>query len=217
MPELIIRTSMAICIDLAEVVPRDLWLDDLIPRAANETRNTDESYLVDTHFLLTAKGFAHLNCSIFERHFFQSLGGMDESIRYENDRDIYIRSIDSASVMLFSTRYVSLHNIPDINAKNNMSTVSSDIEKKLYQLRVYDKGISLSKQPEVIVFCCKAKVYEMKHTATMLARSRQYKSAAFYARSALLSGFNPRWLAYTLYLTIQSWINAHVSSSDSGS
>lgn len=193
---------------------RDVWLDDLIPRAVYETPNAVDSYRVDARFLLSGSGFGHLNCSIFERQFYASLGGMDESIRYENDRDIFIRSIDAAKIILFSTRHTSLHNIPDVNAKNNMSTVNSDIQKKLYQMRVYDKGISLCKKKEVILFCSMGKVYEMKHAATMLARSHRYRSAAFYARSALLNGFNPRWLGYTLYLTVQSWLKPQVSSGD---
>ncbi|MCB1689011.1 MAG: glycosyltransferase family 2 protein [Halioglobus sp.] len=193
---------------------KNVWLDDLIPRAIHQPKNADDSYLVDTEFLLSGSGFAHLNCSIFERDFYESLGGMDESIRYENDRDIYIRSVDAASVILFSTRYTSLHNIPDINAKNNMSTVSSSIQKKLYQMRVYDKGIALCKQDTVIHFCCRGKTYELKHAATMLAENKRYRSAAQYARAALLNGFNPRWLAYTLYLSVQAWINPHSPAND---
>jgi glycosyltransferase involved in cell wall biosynthesis len=183
-----------------------LWLSDLIPRAVLREKISEDCYRVDTAFLLSGSGFAHLNCSVFERNFYQSLDGMDESIRYENDRDVFIRSIDAASVILFSTRFNALHNIPDINAKKNMSTVHSSIQKKLYQIRVYDKGISLSKHDEVVRFCCRGKMYEQKHAATLLAKSNQYRSAAHYARAALISGFNPRWLAYTLYLTMQSWL-----------
>ena len=193
---------------------KNVWLDSLIPRAIHRPKNSEDSYFVDTEFLLSADGFAHLNCSIFDRNFYESLGGMDESIRYENDRDIYIRAIDTAGVILFSTRYSSLHNIPDINAKNNMSTVSSSMQKKLYQMRVYDKGISLCKQDRVVDFCCKGKTYEMKHAATMLAQNKRYRSAAQYARAALLNGFNPRWLGYTLYLTFQSWFKRSESYSD---
>jgi hypothetical protein len=139
---------------------------------------------------------------------------MDESIRYENDRDIFIRSIDAASVILFSTRFTALHNIPDVHAKKNMSTVQSSIQKKLLQMRVYDKGISLCKKDEVVRFCCRGKTYELKHLATILAKSNRYRSAALYARTALISGFNLRWLAYTLYLTIQSWLKPHSVADD---
>lgn len=183
------------------------WIDDLIGRVDPTNQHGENSYFVDRSFLLSSGGFAHLNCSIFNRDFFLSLGGMDEAIRYENDRDIYIRSIDSAKVMLFSACFTSLHNIPDENKKSNMSTVSSMIEKKLYQMRVFDKGISLGRSPEVVAFCCKAKMYEFKHAAQILASSKQYRSAAYYAKAALLEGFNIRWLAYTVYLTVLSWFS----------
>lgn len=197
-------------------VPRtgDIWLSDLIPRAANRQKNAEDSYFVDTEFLLSGKGFAHLNCSIFEQSFYHSIGGMDESIRYENDRDIFIRTIDAASTVLFSVRFTSLHNIPDVNAKNNMSTVNSAIQKKLYQMRVYDKGIALSQQDQVVKFCCKGKTYELKHAATMLAKGKRYRSAAQYARAALISGFNPRWLGYTVYLSCKAWFSTDTSSGD---
>jgi len=192
-----------------------VWIDDLIEKVDPGSRHLEDSYFVDAKFLLSSGGFAHLNCSIFNREFYLSQGGMDETIRYENDRDIYIRSIDSAKTMLFSTRYVSLHNIPDGTKKSNMSTVSSQIEKKLYQMRVFDKGISLSKNPDVVQFCCKAKMYELKHAASILAQNRQYRGAAHFAKAALSNGFNIRWLAYTLYLTAMVWLGKDNPSSRS--
>jgi glycosyltransferase involved in cell wall biosynthesis len=191
-----------------------VWIDDLIPRVVTQEKNHSDSYFVDSKFLLSSGGFAHLNCSIFQREFYLAIGGMDESIRYENDRDVYIRSLDAARVMLFSTHCVSVHNIPDVRKKSNMSTVSSEIEKKLYQMRVYDKGISLSKKRDVVNFCCKAKMYELKHAARILAQNRQYNGAAYYAKAALIDGFNLRWLAYTIYLTVQAMTKRDNSSSD---
>ena len=182
-----------------------VWIDDLIDKVDPKNQHVEDSYFVDAAFLLSSGGFAHLNCSVFNRDFYLSRGGMDETIRYENDRDIYIRSIDAARVMLYSTRFVSLHNIPDVSKKSNMSTVSPMIEKKLYQLRVLDKGISLSRKPEVVRFCCKAKMYELKHAAHILAQNKQFRGAAHYARAALFNGFNLRWLAYTLYLVVMAW------------
>jgi glycosyltransferase involved in cell wall biosynthesis len=192
-----------------------VWIEDLIDKVTPESKNAEDSYFVDADFLLSSGGFAHLNCSIFERHFYSSLGGMDESIRYENDRDIYIRSIDTASTILMSTRYSSRHIIPDVSKKTNMSTVSSEIEKKIYQMRVYDKGISQCKQEKVVRLCCKAKVYELKHAANILARNKQYRGAAHYAKAALISGFNLRWLAYTLYLMIKAQLNPFDTSNSS--
>jgi glycosyltransferase involved in cell wall biosynthesis len=192
-----------------------VWLEDLIPLVPPESDVAPQCHRVNTAFMLLSHGFAHLNCSVFERNFYDSIGGMDETIRYENDRDMYIRSIDAARKILFSTRFVSLHNIPDANKKSNMSTVSSEIDKKLYQMRVYDKGISMCTQRNVQRLCAKAKVFELKHAATILAGQHRYAGAAHYAKSALVNGFNIRWLGYTLYLIVQSWLKPDSIVSDS--
>ena len=191
-----------------------LWIEDLIPAVVAQKKNQGDSYFVDVAFLLSSVGFAHLNCSAFRREFYLAIGGMDETIRYENDRDMYIRSVDAAQVMLYSTDYMSVHNIPDVTKKNNMSTVSSQIDKKIYQMRVYDKGISFSTNIAVVRFCCKAKVYEMKHAARILAREKQYTGAAHYAKAALADGFNLRWLAYTLYLIFQAKLKPNTVTSE---
>ncbi|MDZ7782421.1 MAG: hypothetical protein U5K56_05580 [Halioglobus sp.] len=172
----------------------------------DSNRNKGDSYFVNAAFLLQSRGFAHLNCSIFSRALYEAIGGMDESIRYENDRDVYIRSIDTAKVILFSTRYSSRHNIPDISRKENMSTVGTNVDKKLYQLRVYDKGICLCTRPAVVRSCRLGKTYELKHLAQILAHERQFKRALHYAREALLNGFNFRWSGYCLYLSFRSAI-----------
>jgi hypothetical protein len=159
---------------------------------------------VDPQFLLKSNGFGHLNCSIFLRSFYFSIGGMDESIRYENDREVYIRAIDRAEHILYSTRHISRHNIPDVSKKQNMSTIASHIEKKLYQIRVYDKGVCMGTKPEIKRHCKIGKTYELKHISDILAEQGDYPEAFFYAREALMIGFNIRWLLYTLYLGARS-------------
>lgn len=186
-----------------------VWLDDLIARVHTQKKHIAESYFVDIEFMLTSTGFAHMNCSVFERAFYTAIGGMDESIRYEEDRDVYLRALDKAKTILFSTHYISVHNIPDRSQKSNLSTKSSDIDKKLFQIRVYDKGVSLSHNAKMVRYCSKAKIYELKHTARILAQEGRYRSAAHFAKSALISGFNLRWLAYTSYLAIMSALKAN--------
>jgi len=187
----------------------NVWLEDLIPLVSPRSKVTAQCYRVDADFLLISNGFAHLNCSVFSRKFYDAIGGMDETIRYENDRDMYLRAIDAASVILFSTRYISLHNIPDVKKRSNMSTVSSQIDKKLYQMRVYDKGISRCSQKNVVRFCARSKVFELKHVAMILAKKKRFTSAAHFAKTALLNGFNLRWLAYTSYLVVLSWFKSN--------
>ena len=85
--------------------------------------------------------------------------------------------------------------------------MSSAIEKKLYQMRVYDKGVSLAQKPSVVESCRQGKIYELKHIASILAEQNEYKSAAHYAKEALLCGFNLRWLGYTSYLSFRALLN----------
>lgn len=184
-----------------------VWLEDLIPQTAEFPANENDTFVVDAEFMMRSGGFGHLNCSIFRREFYLDIQGMDESIRYENDRDVFIRSVDGARTILFSTHYVSRHNIPDSAKKENMSTVASDTDKKLFQIRVYDKGISNSTQPAVLAHCRKGKVYELKHLTQILAARGDYTRAAHYAREALLNGFNPRWLGYTVYICTKSLLS----------
>ena len=181
-----------------------VWLEDLIGQVNPSMRHWGNSYFVDAPFLMNSSGFAHINCSIVSRQLYDSLGGMDESIRYENDRDFYIRAVDAASVILYCTDCVSRHNIPDTSRRENMSTVGSDIEKKLYQVRVYDKNICGVRQKKILDFCRRGKTYELKHAARILASKGQYGRARHYAGEALISGFNLRWLGYTCYLAFRS-------------
>ncbi|MDX1732977.1 MAG: glycosyltransferase family A protein [Halioglobus sp.] len=181
-----------------------LWLEDLIAQVDGSQLHVNGTYRIDAAFIMRSAGFAHLNCSIFRSGFYHEIGGMDETIRYENDREMFIRSVDRARHMLFSTHHVSRHNIPDAGKRENMSTVASAIEKKLFQLRVYDKGICLSSDPSVVAHCRRGKTYELKHITEMLAGNGHSRVAAYYAREALLNGFNLRWLAYTAYLGLKA-------------
>jgi glycosyltransferase involved in cell wall biosynthesis len=178
-----------------------LWLADLIPLINDHTEHANDSYLVDADFIMSSGGFGHLNCSIFARDFYLEIGGMDETIRYEDDHDLFIRAVDRADAILFSTRFVSQHYMPDAGKRENMSTVDSTVEKKLSQLRVYDKGICHSTRESVIRHCRRAKTYELKHIAQILDAEGNIRPALHYAGEALTNGFNLRWLAYFIYLS----------------
>ncbi|MDP2902549.1 MAG: glycosyltransferase family 2 protein [Methylovulum sp.] len=176
----------------------NVWIEDLIPKAKVQARAYKETFIVDTHFLLSSGGFAHLNCSIFNNALYHAIGGMDEGIRYECDRDIYIRAIDTADNILYNPDFISKHHIPDKKKADNMSTMISIYEKKLFQLRVYDKGILLSKNPEITAYCKIAKGYELKHITEALYKAKRKNEAFYYAKEAL--GVLPtiKWLSFTL-------------------
>lgn len=182
----------------------DVWIEDLIDKVKSQTNKPQQAYSVDASLLLTSNGFAHLNCSIFNREFYISIKGMDEGIRYECDRDLYIRSIDAAKHILYNPDFMSRHHIPDPKQSDNMSTMISIFEKKLYQLTVYDKAILLSKRKDVIQFCQKAKSYELKHITEALGKAERPQEAAYYARQALGASPTLKWFVYTVFISLKA-------------
>ncbi len=181
-----------------------LWLDNLEQFLLKSTQDEQGSYLVDLPLLLKVEGFAHINCSIISRDLFNNIKGLDEHIRYENDRDFYIRSIDLADNILYNPAFVSKHRIPDQKLANNLSTVISGLEKKIFQMRVYDKGIIQSKNQMLVELCKKGRGHELKYIAERLASTKQYSLAFYYARSALGAAPTIKWMLYTILLLIKS-------------
>lgn len=183
-----------------------IWIEDLIEKRQYYPTEDRQVYETSAADLLQSGGFAHLNCSIFRRDFFISIGGMDEHIRYESDRDLYLRAIDQAQNILYDPHIYSWHNIPDHTQKNNTSTRVSILEKKVFQLRTYNKGILYGRHPEVIASCRHGKSIQLKVIAEELAQQGDYPKAFAYAWQALADGFNVKWLAYTVYLGIRKCV-----------
>ena len=181
-----------------------VWIEDLEETLVETDKDNLGSYAVKVSQLLKSKGFAHLNCSIFLRAFYNQINGMDEHIRYECDRDIYIRALDAANNILYNPAFVSKHHIPDPKKSGNMSTMISIYEKKIFQLRVYEKGILFSKSPELVNFCMIGKGFELKHISEALATEKKYSLALYYAKEALGTSTSLKWMVYTSLLFFKS-------------
>ncbi|MGF1765728.1 glycosyltransferase family 2 protein, partial [Aliivibrio kagoshimensis] len=67
-----------------------IWIEDLIEDA--ELGADSIAKPVSVNYMLKSNGFAHMNCSIYRKPFFNDvIQGMNENIRYESDRDLYYR------------------------------------------------------------------------------------------------------------------------------
>lgn len=181
-----------------------VWIEDLTSILTNVGKDESGSYLIDVETILKSNGFAHLNCSIFLRELYDNINGMDEHIRYECDRDIYIRALDASENILYNPAFVSKHHIPDPKKTSNMSTMISIYEKKLFQLRVFEKSILFSKKPELIAYSMWAMGIMLKQIAEALETEKKYDLAYFYAKKALGALPTFKWLSFTLLLFIKS-------------
>lgn len=178
-----------------------VWIEDLRDSLELAEQPDGSAYPVTLEQLITSDGFAHLNCSVYKKAFFHQINGFDENLRYESDRDLYIRAIDSARKIYFDPRFMAYHNIPDKSKADNVSTLVSTLEKKLFQLRIYDKGIINSKHDAMVEHCQYGKSVQLKVIAETLHQQRDAHRAAYYAWQGLAARFTAKWLLFSVYLS----------------
>jgi hypothetical protein len=186
-----------------QLQPRPMWLEGLTDILRLEGRRPDlqGAYTVTVDDLLKCKGFCHLNTTIVHRRLFEQIGGMDENIRYECDRDFYLRVLDRADRIKYLPRTVSRHNIPNPATPSSMSTSISILEKRIFQLRVLDKSILFANHPAIRAHGRLHKAYTLKRIAEELAKVGRIDDAQYYARLGLGARPTWRWLGYTAWQT----------------
>lgn len=183
-----------------------LWLGDLeaICRDAGLQRN-DGVYRVDVDLLMHSNGFAHLNCSVIRRELFLQIGGMDEDIRWECDRDVYLRTIDVAGSVLFNPDVVSRHNVPDKTKSANMTTAISVYQRLNYQIYVLNKAAMLARHPLIVRHARQHKVYSLKKVAEAMAAEGRYADAVYFSSQALFMDGSWKWWGRHLALLLRKW------------
>ncbi len=186
--------------------PGPIWIEDLSAILTRTDNRPDRNgaHTVGVGDLLRSSGFCHLNTLIVRRALFQEIGGMDETIRWECDRDLYLRLIDRAAAIKYAGVTVSRHNIPDPAKTANMTTALSELEKRLFQLRVLDRAALFARHPAIRAHGRRHKAYALKKIAESLATSGRLADAATYAREALGAGPTVKWAGYTAWLALRS-------------
>jgi hypothetical protein len=115
--------------------------------------------------------------------------------------------------MRYTPVTVARHNIPDAARQSNLSTVHTEFERRLSQLRLLDRAIIFSQHAAIREYGRRYKSYTLKRIAELLAADGRRTEAAFYAREALGAGPTIKWAAYTAWRTLKQVI-ARSSSSD---
>jgi len=193
-PDLVLANQQAYRGDMP--APGAVWVEDLRGRLAGAP-DPGGAYVVTPAQLLRCPAHCHLNTTVVLRDLYLQIGGLDEGLRYECDRDFYLRAIDQARSIRYIPHVVSRHNIPDPAAKANMSTIESELSKRLSQLRVFDKAALFSARPELREYAMRQRAYVLKHIATEAARLGRLDCAAYYAREALITQPTLGWLGVT--------------------
>lgn len=178
-----------------------IWIEDLPAVLAKGGSRPDRhgAHTVTVAELLQSRGFCHLNTLIVRRALYEQIGGMDETIRWECDRDFYLRLIDRAAVMKYLSATVARHNVPDPAEAASMTTALSEVERRLFQARVFDRAALFGRHPAIRAHGRRHKAYTLKRLAVALAAAGRHAEAAFYAREALGAGPGIKWAGYTVW------------------
>jgi glycosyltransferase involved in cell wall biosynthesis len=174
------------------LVERVVWIEALTDRVIGKP-DPAGAYAVKPEELLTCPAHCHLNTTIVRRDFFAEIGGFDPELRYEQDRDFYLRAIDRAQSIKYLPCVVSRHNIPDPAAKASVSTEESALSKRLYQLRVLDKAVLFSRRPALRRYAMHHRAYALANIAAEARQAGQTDCAAYYRREALVARLSIAW------------------------
>ena len=187
--------------------PGPLWLRGLEHRLRS-TPDAQGARQADLDSLLAAGAMCHLNTTVMQRRFFEALGGFDERLRYEEDRDLCLRAIDSAQRVLYQPAQIGTHHIPDPARRSSVTTAMHLYDKRLAQLLLLDKALLASRHAACRRHARRAKGHVLKHLAEQLAQDRRPRDAQAYRLQALGTDFSLKWLAYTALCALRT-IGSH--------
>jgi hypothetical protein len=189
-----------------ERLPGPIWLEAMQGQlqAAGRVPDAQGAYAVTIPDLLNADGFCHLNCFVVRRALWLQIGGMDEGIRWECDREVFLRLVDSTQHMLHHPAITARHHVPDPKAGTSMTTSLNAIERRLWQLRVLDKCALGLTNPLLRAHSRLHKVYALKRITEELARQQAWRTATCYAAQALGARPSLKWAVYTAYCGLRS-------------
>lgn len=206
--DLILSNQIAITPE-GKVHNDNIWLEKYFINGPFLNLNKDEIARLSPTFFDSVLEFAHINTIIVSKELFQKIGGFDEAIRYEEDRDIFYRLIGTAETIWATGIISAKHYIP----KKRVSASSIElIEKLRLQSIVFSKSINNSNNPQRLkLIVTELQFIYRKHVEYFLAHE-EYRKAVIYAKLSTSLRFNLKWFFYTKYLKLKEL--THSGNSD---
>jgi glycosyltransferase involved in cell wall biosynthesis len=187
-------------------LPARIWLEPVADILRKRGATAKDGVFAPTlQDLMQCGNFCHFNTTIVSRDLYWRCGGMDEFIRYENDRDYYLRVIDQANGILFYPGGVSRHNVPDPALTVNASTVVTYQQKMLFRNYLWNKARLFAASPLIRQQARINVGFTMRRIAEALAGEPGRALEAFrFARQALGAHFTVKWMAYCAWLGLRA-------------
>lgn len=181
-------------------VPLKLWINGL----AEHYEGRPGAHSVTAGTLLAAGGFPHLNCTIIRRELFEEIGGFDDGIRYETEVDLYFRTLDAASLILYAPAFIARHHVPAGSDRDSESTRVDAVRKRLSQSHVYTKNLLLARS-SVVRDTARQRLGDVyRHLSRDFAANGELKRSHAFARQAQACRPTLRWALNTLLLGLRA-------------
>lgn len=178
-----------------------VWTEDLIEKLKISSPYSQ----ISISDLMQSQGFTHLNCLIVSKSIYNMVGGYDESLRYEGDRDLFMRLSNSVDRILFSPDYIANHYIPDQSKKLNTSTLVDQRQKLLYQITSNQKLITLPLHNSVRQKCKQHLSDSFKKLTELYYQEGDYAQSSLFSNLALASRFTIKWAIFSLVVLFRKW------------
>jgi hypothetical protein len=141
-----------------------------------------------------------LNILIVRRDVVAAVGGFWEKASYEGDLDFFWRCLDLVDTVLMRPDIVSVHNIPNPQARDNVSTRASRQERWLLRAMNCRHMLDLISVPSLIRRVLRQEGDTMRHLAVQLHLAGRDRAALSFALQALAGRISIKWLGYTVGL-----------------
>jgi glycosyltransferase involved in cell wall biosynthesis len=187
----------------AALLDADRWpqLRAVLPRAPRV--GAAEVYRLSRGDLLRQGGTAHLNISIVRRRLIEDIGGFWDHLRYEEDLDFYLRTMDRARAILYRPVIAARHFAPDQQLKENASTQFEATEKWLARCLVCEHVRVNVRSAQALALARSIQGYALRHLTAELSRKRQYPAALTAGAQAFAVMPGCRWLGFLAYLWVR--------------
>jgi glycosyltransferase involved in cell wall biosynthesis len=185
-------------------ISEPIWLEKNIKALTQFPAQMPGIFYADTAAVLSDGAFAQVNTVVILRSYYHEIGGFDENLRYECDREFFLRAMDKTELILFTDRIVAKHNVPDPDKTDNMSTTIQELTKLQYQNTLYTKLLLTAKSTPVVHEAKMGHGYTLKHIAILLAKKHCYRQAFVFAGQALFSQFTLKWCGFCIYMSLRA-------------
>lgn len=147
--------------------------------------------------------FPHLNTCVYRRSVIDAIGGFWESVRYAEDCDFFVRSIDAVRHVRYRDQTVAVHTVPDPSKQDNASTRFLEGARQLTCAYIAQHLIQSARDPAVTRFARElgGNAYRRLALAEHVAGERA--RAAEFARLGLAAMYSPKWMLFTIYLILR--------------